>query len=110
MQRGLAIRVPDSASTIARIRRTGYLPLHGRPLQLALPGAAVVMVQSRGRPALIARATRLQGPTSVTLVDGQKRNGYKLRLSKVIRPRGRKPVGIKWYAIGQFRYFDPKRW
>ncbi len=110
MQQGLAIRMPDGSSTVARIRRTSYLPLHGRPLQLTLPGAAVVMVQAGGTPALIARATRLQGPTPVTLVDGQKRDGYKLWLTKIIRPVASKPLGIKWHAIGQFRYFDPRRW
>jgi hypothetical protein len=110
VQRGLAIRVPEGSSAVARVRRTGYLPLHGRPRQLAIPGAAVVMVQEGGKPVVVARAKRLQGPTSVTLIDGQKRDGYKLWLTKIGPPATRKPLGIKWYAIGQFRYFDPRRW
>jgi hypothetical protein len=111
VERGLAIRMRNGSGPVARIRRTGYLPLHARPLQFKLPGAAVVMVQGQGVPALIARATRLEGPTPVTLVDGQKwRRGYKLRLSTIRNPSGRRPIRIKWYAIGQFRYFDPRRW
>lgn len=110
MEQGLAIRLPEGSSTVARIRRSGYLPLHGRPLQLKLPGAAVVMVQSGGQPALIARATRIQGPSSVTLVDGKKKEGYKLWLTRIKRPPSGIRLGIKWYAIGQFRYFDPRRW
>jgi hypothetical protein len=110
VQRGLAIRLADDRSVVARIRRTSYLPLRGRPLHLILPGAAVVMVQAGGKPALVARATRLDGPTPVILVDGQMRDGYKLRLTGIIRPRVPKPLRIKWHAIGQFRYFDPRRW
>jgi hypothetical protein len=110
MQRGLAIRVPDNASILARIRRTGYLPLHARPLELAIRGAVVVLVQARGKPALVARATRLEGPTSVTLVGGQKRNGYKLKLSDITRLTAHKPLRVKWKAIGQFRYFNPRLW
>ena len=110
MQQGLAIRVPDDSSTVTRILRAGYLPLHGRPLQLALPGAAVVIVRPGGKPALIARATRLQGPTPVRLVDGQKRYGYKLWLNSIKRLGAHPPLGIRWYAVGQFRYFDPRRW
>jgi len=111
VQRGLAIRVPDESGLAARIRRTRYLPLHGRPLELDIPGAAVVMIQAGGVPALVARATRLEGPTAVTLVDGQKRrSGFKLWLTGIKRPATRMPIRIRWYAIGQFRYFDPRQW
>ena len=36
--------------------------------------------------------------------------GYRLRLNTIRNPSGRRPIRIKWYAIGQFRYFDPRRW
>jgi hypothetical protein len=107
---GLAIRVPDGPATLRRIRRDGYLPLHGRPLQLGLPGATVVVVQAGGMAPLVARGKRLEGPTSVKLVDGQKREGYKLWLTRIRRPTSGTRLGIKWHAIGQFRYFDPPRW
>ncbi len=68
------------------------------------------MVHAGGKPALIARATHLQGPTPVTLVDGQRRDGYKLWLSRIKRPGAGRPLGIRWYAVGQFRYFDPRCW
>jgi hypothetical protein len=110
MMKALAIRIPDDSSTVARIRRGRYLPLHGRPLKLKLPGALVVLVQVGGRAALIAQATDLQGPEPVTLVDGKRRAGYKLLLSGLKRPASDERLRIKWHAIGQFRYFDPRSW
>lgn len=110
MEQGLAIRVPDNPAIIARIRRSKYLPLHGRPLELKLPGATVVVVQAGGKAALVAQGSLLHGPTSVTLVDGQKASGYKLRLTRIKRPAQGRRLGIKWYAVGQFRYFDPNSW
>jgi len=70
-----------------------------------------VFVQPGGVPALVALAKRLQGPISVTLVDGYKIDrGYKLWLTRIRKPSSPRPIRIKWYAVGQFRYFDPRRW
>ena len=69
------------------------------------------MVQEGGTLAVIARAVRIEGPTRVTLVGGQRKEaGFKLWLREIRRPSRRVPLQIKWHVIGQFRYFDPRRW
>lgn len=108
---GLAIRVPSDKRAISMIERTGYLPLHGRPRSLQIPGATVALVQEKGHVQLLARARTLVGPTKVCLVNGTTRpNGYRLQLSSIKRLRQPKNLAIRWRAVGQFRYFDADSW
>lgn len=111
MALGLALRIPDSRVAVQRIRKERYLPLAGRPLQIKNTGAVVACLQHAGTVALIARAVRLEGPTPVRLVGGERKNtGFKLWLSEIKQPKRIAPLKFEWYAIGQFRYFDLPRW
>lgn len=111
MERGLAVRLPNGQAVVKRIYRQRCVPLHGRPLELRSSGAVVAFIQEGGIPVLLARAGKLSGPRTVQLLNGKMRgNGYLMSLSRIRRVRSSPSLISKWHAIGQFRYFNPRRW
>jgi hypothetical protein len=111
----LAIRWSDAPGSISRIARLGGVPLHGRPHQLRQRGGLVAVVQKNGNVTRIFECESVEGPQPVTLANGTRsQTGYLvLAKPKTLRtPPNDRPLQLKcrWYAIGQFRYFNPKTW
>ena len=108
---GLAIRIPDDAGAVSRIRVSKKLPLFGHPRKLHIPGAIVALVQSGGRVALTARTTGISEKANLRLVTGKFHNhGVLLHLNSLKIPNNGQKLAIRWRALGQFRYFDTRDW
>lgn len=107
----LVIRLPKHEGALSRIRRDRYVSLHGWPHKLKVPGGIVALAAPDGRIRLTARASRLVGPGPVKLLNGgSSATGYRLYLTKVTKPAIERRLKIRWYAVGQFRYFNAKTW
>jgi hypothetical protein len=111
----IAVKWSDGAHSIQRIKRYGSLPLKQCPRHLLVPGGKVAVVQSGGVVGLIFECKSIEGPLSITLVNGSRHDrGYILRAKQgtMHRPHNGEPSQFKtkWYAIGQFRYFRYKSW
>ena len=112
---GLAVRWSDAPGSIARIARLGGVPIHGRPHQFPPRGGVVAVVQKNGIVSRVFECKSVDGPRPVTLANGvSSQTGYMLTAKpKTLRvPTSDRSAHLKcrWYAIGQFRYFNPKTW
>lgn len=112
-QHDLAIRWANGSRSLQRIRRLKGVPLHGFPHHLRCPGGQVAIVQRDGEISLIFEACKIDGQRRVQRADGKVQgDGVIVRAKQgTLRSPGRndpKQLGIRWRAIGQFRYFDAK--
>jgi hypothetical protein len=109
----LAIKWPDGRSTLKRIKRLDGVPIYGYPGHLKCPGGRVAIVQKDGWIGLEFIAHRIEGPKSVILANGESRStGYIIRAKKgtirIPKHSDRKRLAIRWYAVGQLRYYNAK--
>src|SRR5262249_25463440 len=98
-----------------RIARLGGVPVHGKPHQLRQAGGLVAVVQRNGAVSRLFECKSIEGPKPGTLANGvRSEKGYlvvaKTRTLRTPREKERERLSIRWYAIGQFRYFDPRTW
>ena len=110
----LAVRWADGKQSLQRVIRSKGVPLHGYPHHLTNPDGTVAIVQRGGEISLLFRVKSVNGPCRVKLADGQVYDqGYFVRAKpgSIRKPSGKRlsRLGIKWYAIGQFRYFDANK-
>jgi len=106
----MAIRWSDEPARLAQVRRSAAAHVHGRPLHLAV-GSSVAIVQKGGAVRCIFECAGIDGPISVTLADGSKKNNgfiVRARPESIRSPRADEPLILRcrWYAVGQFRYLD----
>jgi hypothetical protein len=111
----LAIRWSDAPGSIGRIARLGGVTLHGRPQEFQPQGGLVAVVQKNGAVTRIFESKSIVGPQPVILANGiRSQTGYVLVAKpKTLRvPPNDRHIQLKcrWYAIGQFRYFNPRTW
>jgi len=107
----LAVRWNDSKSSVLRLKRTGRVAIHCRPLKLLCPGGLVAIVSKNNYIQLTFKAKSINGPRRVTLANGNScPNGYIIRGDKrtMKQPKPVKAPFRGWYAIGALRYFDAK--
>lgn len=109
----LAVRWSDDPKAVAKLKRQGFLPLHSCPRQLDHQ-ATVAVVQEGGRVVLTFVCVKVEGPRPIArIVDGARvQKGYRLvaRPGSIRVPLTPRKLAIRWYAIGQFRYFDAAKW
>jgi hypothetical protein len=106
----MAIRWSDDPAKISAVRRSQGASLHARPRHIA-PGSSIAIVQKNGTIRYIFECEGVDGPTSVTLADGSRRNNgfiVRAKAKSIHSPQASEPdiLKTKWYATGQFRYFD----
>jgi hypothetical protein len=74
----------------------------------------VAIVQKGGIVSRVFECRSIEEDRLVTLADGSVRRGCFLRAepSSLRKPAASDParIGIRWYALGQFRYCDGKTW
>jgi len=108
----LAIRWSNGKAGLARVRKLGGVVVKGYPNRIKIPGGKVAVVVKGGVVALCYRAASIVGPRIVRLAGGQMRRGYliKAKTGSIHPPTAgeTKKLGIRWYAVGQFRYFNAR--
>ena len=108
----LAVRWSDDSAGLARVRRLRGVVLDRCPRHLKVPGGVVAVVTKGRVTALRYVVEAILGPRRVRLPGGQERSGYliKAKPGSIRQPteREKSRLGIRWYAIGHFRYFTAR--
>ena len=108
----LAVRWSNSAAGLARVKKLGGVVVDRYPHHLKVPGGVVAVVTKGGVIALRYAVAAILGPRRVRLPGGQQSSGYliKAKPGSIRQPTAqeRSKLAIRWYAIGQFRYFTAR--
>jgi len=111
MEHGVALRIPDDPRLVAKIRRQGWAPFRGRPLELVKRGGKIAIVGDDGHVELYGTVLRYEGLRPVRLVDGkQVETGCRVYARWHKLSSHQEPLNIGFRGIGFMRYFDPDEW
>src|ERR1035438_4707372 len=102
--------MPNDDRSVAAIRSSRRLPLHGCPT-VDIVNGPVALVQANGHVALLARAASIVGPMRVRTVMGKwASHGCLVKLTNLCQPKDGMRLRTRWVALGQFRYFNARTW
>jgi hypothetical protein len=94
------------------VRRLRGVVVAGYPHHLKVPGGVVAVVTKGGVIALRYAVAAILARRRVQLPGGQQRSGYliKAKPGSIRQPTAQEKnrLGIRWYDIGQFRYFTAR--
>jgi hypothetical protein len=105
----LIVRWCDKGDVRRLVQRHKGLALHGEPQSLRCPGGTVAVLQ-KGHVAVVFTVAGIRGPLPVQLANGKRMHTGFLLLAKartIRQPHAseeRSFSGLRWRAIGQFRY------